>query len=473
MALGSVFWGCLRRLCPRLTTRLVAARPGRWLLAGGLLLWHVPIAGADATASGTPPDDSQTISQQRFAIHAQTTFVQQGTDNFYAPYSGPNSLTPLTTRETFDVSVFFGARLWQGAEVWVEPEVDQGFGLDDTLGVAGFPSGEDYKVGSNLPYFRMPRWFVRQTIDTGGEREAVPGVADQLAGSQSADRWVLWLGKFSVTDVFDTNQYAHDPRSDFFNWAAVDAGTFDYAADAWGYTVGAAAERYIGAWTFRTGIFDLSNVPNSESLEHGFDEFQVDAEIERRYQLFGHTGRVLLTGFDSRGRMGLLDEAIELAKLTGTTPDAAKVREYRGRMGVSLDLEQPISSDLGVFARAGKAAGNVETYEFTDIDRTAELGASLTGRQWHRPDDTVGVAGIDDGISAEREEYFNLGGRGILCGDGKLPHPGAEQIIETYYSFAALSWAQLSLDYQWIDNPCYNTDRGPVSVAALRIHAQF
>jgi high affinity Mn2+ porin len=328
-------------------------------------------------------------------------------------------------------------------------------------------------VGKNQPYLRLPRAFVRQTVNSSGSAETVEAAPDQLGGTRSADRWVFTVGKFGVTDVFDTNQYAHDPRSDFLNWSAVDAGSFDYAADAWGFTVGAAAERYQGSWTLRAGVFDLSNIPNSVHLDPGFHEFQFDTEIEKRYELFGQTGRVLLTGFDSRGRMGLLDQAIALAEATGTTPNPANVRRYRSRLGVSLALEQPLSPDFGVFARVGKAAGNVEVYEFTDIDRSIQVGAALDGRRWQRSGDTIGVALIDNGISAQREQYLNAGGLGILVGDGQLPHPGAEQIIETYYSFAAGSWVHLSVDYQWVKNPGYNSDRGPVSIFAVRLHAQF
>ena len=140
---------------------------------------------------------------------------------------------------------------------------------------------------------------------------------------------------------------------------------------------------------------------------------------------------------------------------------------------MSLDLEQPITADLGVFARVGKAAGNVEAYEFSDIDRTVALGMSIKGPRWHRPDDTMGIAVIDNGISAQRQRFLNAGGLGILVGDGQLPHPGAEQILETYYSLAVLSQLYLTLDYQWVKNPGYNTDRGPVSIAAVRLHAQF
>jgi len=417
--------------------------------------------------------DIAAMNEEAYAIHGQATYVEQQDDGFRAPYSGANSLSRSIGRETTDATLFLGVRLWHGAEIWIDPEVDQGFGLDNTLGVAGFPSGEAYKVGKNQPYLRLPRAFIRQTIDTGEERESVAGAANQLAGSHSLDRWVFTVGKFGLTDIFDTNQYAHDPRNDFLNWSAVDAGAFDYAADAWGFTVGAAAERYAGSWTFRAGVFDLSNVPNSAHLEPGFHEFQLVGEIEKRYALFGETGHFRFTGYESRGRMGLLDQAVALAQTTDTTPNVADVRSYRSRLGGAVGLEQPITDAVGVFARISKAAGNVEAYEFTDIDRSVAVGTSISGSLWHRADDTVGIVAMDNDISAERETYLNLGGLGILVGDGRLPHPGAEQILETYYSFAAWSWAHLSLDYQWVKNPAYNTDRGPVSIVAARVHAQF
>lgn len=171
--------------------------------------------------------------------------------------------------------------------------------------------------------------------------------------------------------------------------------------------------------------------------------------------------------------MGLLDEAIQRAQATGEPVDITAVRHYRSRLGASLDVEQQLAADVGLFARIGKAAGNVETYEFSDIDRSVSAGLSIKGSAWHRAQDTIGVAAIVDGISAEREQYLNAGGLGILVGDGKLPHPGPEQIAETYYRLDVLSHAQLSLDYQWVKNPAYNSDRGPVSIFAVRVHAQF
>jgi high affinity Mn2+ porin len=179
------------------------------------------------------------------------------------------------------------------------------------------------------------------------------------------------------------------------------------------------------------------------------------------------------TVFDSRSRMGLLDAAVGLAQSSGTPVDISAARQYRSRLGASLNLEQQLAEDLGLFARIGKSAGNVESYEFSDIDRTVSAGLSLQGTRWRRAGDTVGLAVIDNGISGERERYLNAGGLGILVGDGRLPHPGPEQIIETYYSLAILRAAHLTFDYQWVDHPAYNRDRGPVSIVAVRLHAQF
>jgi len=446
----------------------------RYRLSAALLLSALACSEMPARATAAAAAaDAALAAPENFAIHGQLTYTEQAASDFYSPYTGPNSLPPKANDETVDLSLFMGARMWSGAQIWINPEIDQGFGLNGTLGVAGFPSGEAYRVGEDQPYLRLPRMFVRQTLNLDDNRESVEPAQMQLGGSRSPNRWVFTLGKIAVPDIFDTNRCAHDSRNDFLNWAALDAGSFDYAADAWGYTVGAAAERYKGSWALRFGIFDLSNIPNSTDLEPAFHEFQYDAEIEKGFDIGGRPGKVRLTAFDSRGRMGLLDEAVALAESTGMPVNIAAVRQYRSRLGASLNLEQELAADLGVFARVGKAAGNVEAYEFTEIDRTLSAGMSLQGARWARAEDTVGLAGIMNGISAAREQYLNAGGLGILIGDGKLPHPGNEKIIETYYSLALLHLAHLTFDYQYIVNPAYNRDRGPVSIYALRLHAEF
>jgi high affinity Mn2+ porin len=315
--------------------------------------------------------------------------------------------------------------------------------------------------------------FLRQTINLSGDAAKVDPDLNQLGGVQTANRVVLTIGRFGVTDVFDTNAYAHDPKHDFLNWALIDAGTFDYAADAWGYTVGASVEWYQGPWTLRAGLFDLSKVPNSGKLDPRFGQFQVIGEGERRYKISGKDGAIKLTGYLTRGRMARFADAIALGQALGEAPDVSQVRQYRSRTGVSVNLQQQVAGDLGVFARAGWSGGDVEPYEFSDIDRTVSGGVSLTGKRWGRPSDTLALAAVVNEISKVHQAYLAAGGLGILVGDGRLPHPGSEDILETFYNIGLTHFLQLTLDYQFVDHPAYNTDRGPVSILAARLHAQF
>jgi high affinity Mn2+ porin len=306
----------------------------------------------------------------------------------------------------------------------------------------------------------------------GGDAETVDDAANQLGGTRTADNLIFTAGKLSVTDIFDTNAYAHDPKSDFLNWAIIDSGAFDYAADAWGYSYGGAAEWTRDRWTLRAGLFDLSRVPNSTKLERGFGQFEADAEFEARHTLFGREGKVKLLAFVNRGRMGSYSDAVRLAEMTGRIPDTALVRRYNSRPGFVLNLEQQLSEQLGAFARLSVNDGSKEAYEFTEINKSLAAGLSLKGAAWHRLDDTVGVAFVLNGLSHAARTYFAAGGLGILIGDGRLPHYGAETIGEAYYNAALTDWLTLGADCQFVADPAYNRDRGPVSVLGLRLHAQ-
>ena len=435
--------------------------------------YHFGEGAAKPTTPSVPDPDNVNF-------HGQVTFSWQGYPAFRSPYQGPNSLPGSGQgREIIDATLYAGVRLWQGAELWIDPEIDQGFGIGDVHGVAGFPSAEAFKEGFSYPYARVQRAFVRQTIDLGGDSQKVDADINQFAGSQTANRLTLTLGRLAISDIFDTNAYANNPKKDFLNWSIVNAGTFDYAGDAWGITYGAAAEWYQGGWTVRGGIFDLSKTPaggispEGGQLDSSFGQFQLVGEIERRYSLWDQPGAIKVTGFLSRGRAGEFDAAIALSQATGMPADINAVRSYTSRPGISVNWQQQVTEGVGVFARAGWADGNVEPWDFTDIDRTISAGVSLNGKTWGRPDDTIGVAGAINGISKVHQEFFNDGGLGIVIGDGMLPHPGPEQIIETYYSYALTTSTRLTADYQFVNNPGYNTDRGPANVFSGRLHWEF
>jgi high affinity Mn2+ porin len=425
--------------------------------------------------SARAQDESVAAEAEDWAVHGQATAVVQWHPAFHAAYSGPGSLDPKAQgNETSDATLYAGVRPWQGGELWANLELDQGFGLSNTLGIAGFASGEAYKVGEHRPYFRLPRAFYRQTIDLGGESQAVASDLNQLAGGQSSDRLVLTIGKFGVPDIFDTNQYAHDPRSDFFNWSVIDLGTFDYAADAWGFTYGMAAELYRGDWAFRAGLFDGSAKPNDKALDTiPLDQSQEVVEIEHRQSLAGRAGKIKLLAFLTEARLGSYGDALRLAAASGGAPDVALVRRMREKAGIGLNIEQAVAEDGGLFLRAGATQGNAEAYEFTDINRSLGFGGALAGPNWGRPDDRLGSALVFNGFSESAKRYFAAGGLGILVGDGRLTNSAGEMVWESYYSLQLTDGVALSVDYQLVNHPAYNRDRGPVSLLAARAHAQF
>ena len=435
---------------------------------------QIPLAGQSLPAPEIANPTKDRIKEQSFAVHAQTTVVIQANRPFRSAFSGPNSLKASgEVRETADITAYIGARPWSGAEIWINPELDQGFGLRNTLGAAGFPNGEAYKVGKTNPYPRLPRMFIRQTINLGGEVEAVAADLNQLRSVRTANRLILTAGKFAVTDVFDTNIYAHDPRGDFLNWSLIDAGTFDYAADAWGYSIGAAAELYQGRFALRGGFFNLSTIPNGEHLEKYFAQYEAVAEIEERHSFRGLPGKVKLTAFLNHGNMAKLSDAVRLSSATNQPADVAAVRHFASRLGASVNIEQGLSENVGMFLRAGITDGRYETFEFSDIDRTLAGGVSVLGKRWGRPDDHLGLAFVINHASGYRKRYLNAGGLGVLTGDGQLPHPGDEQILETYYDVMVAKNVHFTPDFQLINNPAYNKDRGPVAIIALRLHAQL
>jgi high affinity Mn2+ porin len=281
--------------------------------AVSVLCW--PIVGDAQMVGPTPqpqgvpvtPEQTEQVETETWAIHGQGTNVWLLQPAFRSPYQAPHSLRPgANGRETVDVTLYAGFRPWSGAEIWINPEVDQGFGLSDTFGVAGYVSGEAYRVGKAEPYFLVQRGFLRQTINLGGETEKLDSGLNQLGGTQTSDRLVLAVGKYSNVDIFDTNAYAHDPRNDFLNWSIIDMGAFDYAANSWGYTYGAALEWYQDWWTARAGVFDLSQEPNSVPLSRGFAQGQFLAELEERHKLWDQPGKLKFLYWLTRGSSGLI-----------------------------------------------------------------------------------------------------------------------------------------------------------------------
>jgi high affinity Mn2+ porin len=457
------------------------------LVHGALLLALCWASQGTAFAQAAAPQAPATPTpvSERWSLHLQATNTQQYHGAFPAAYSGPQSLSPQPdTQKSFDFTVFFGGRLWKGAEFYVDQEVDQGFALgnpgpDDeyngTFGVAGFVNGEAGKVGEHKPYSRTQRYFIRQIFNIGGDWQTVDPDQNQLGEAIRSAHLILTFGKFAVTDVFDTNPYAHDSKNDFLNWSIIDMGAFDYAADAWGYTRGLSAELTRGPSTLRAGIFQLSLFPNVAQLETSFlRQFSPIVEYERRTSLFGgHPGSVKALVYGDYGYMAAYADATATAAGTGMPPSFAAVRTQRHwKIGEGINVAQELAPHVGFFSRLSAMNGTYEPFEYTEIDRSVLVGLSLDGGTWHRPNDTIGLADVHNALSSPAQQYYAAGGLGIVIGDGALSY-GGEHIFESYYKIGFGPDIAATFDYQRVVNPGYNAVRGPVSIYGLRLHAQI
>jgi high affinity Mn2+ porin len=430
----------------------------------------LPWPGSNAAFTGrtSVPETSD------FQVHGQTTFIEQGYPRFHSPYQGQNSLPGGGQgRETWTTTALIGWRPWEGGELYFNPEIDQGFGLAGTLGLAGFPNGEAQKAGSQFPKFRPQRYFFRQTIGLGGEQETVEDGANQLPGKRDINRITITVGRIAVGDIFDTNAYAHDPRADFMNWALWEAAAYDFPADLPGFTRGAVVELNRKDWALRAGVFQVPQEPNSDVLV--FKTGGAIVELEDRYTIFDHAGKLRLGAFANRGRTGNYNEALAIAAADPSIDINSAMlltRAQRFKSGLYANLEQAINKDVGVFARASWNDGQNEILSFTEIDWSLSGGVSVKGNKWGRSDDTFGFGGAIDGLSGPHRAFLAAGGLGLIIGDGKLNYR-KEKVLETYYAYKIDKSTTLTFDYQFFVNPADNADRGPVSVFAARLHAEF
>jgi high affinity Mn2+ porin len=426
------------------------------------------------------PSNSVGSSQTQFdnwEIHGQTTYIQQGYPTFRSPYIGANSFTPWAqTRNTWTNSAFLGLRVWEGGELYYNPELLQGFGLHSTTGAAGFPNGEAQKSNFTYPQYSTSRLFLRQTFGLGGEQESIESGYGQMADKKDVSRVTFQFGRFAVHDVFDTNSYANDPRSDFLNWSIWAAGAFDYPADRIGLTYGGVAELNQKYWALRVGYFLSGNVPNADEFDMNvFRRGGYVTELETRYSLLSRAGKFRVGVWADTYFSGSYSEAIDLTLLNpGLNPTAAiiQTRRARTKYGYYLNFEQPLTDYLGIFGRWSWNDGKTEISAFTDIDNSLSFGAVINGKAWGRPYDKIGLAGVTNGLSNDDRAYIAAGGLGILIGDGQLNYR-RENIVETYYAMSVVKGVTLTFDYQFMMNPGYNADRGPISIFSGRLHGEF
>ena len=418
------------------------------------------------------------IESENWTARFQTTYIWQKKPGFGAAYSGQNSLLATPGKSyTFTTTAYLGFRPWAGGELYFNPEITQGVPFSNLSGMGGFSNGELTKATGSNPKVYRQRAFLRQTWNLGGGSEAVEPDLNQMAGLVDRNRFVLTVGNFSTLDVFDDNTYAKDPRTQFMNWGAWSYSAFDYAADSRGYAWGAAGEWYRGDWVYRFARMTGPREPNGLPIDYQIGQHYGDQfEIEHAHQIAGLPGKLRLLAWRNRAITASFRDALAYGQANPGDPNHQWILKARNgekiKYGYGVNLEQALSKDLGAFVRAMNADGRTETYAFTEVDASLAAGLSLKGGAWQRGNDTVGVALMRNMLGRDRRDYLAAGGISFFIGDGNLRYK-PEDIFEIYYSWNAWKNVYLTADFQRVNNPAYNADRGPVNFGAVRFHAEF
>lgn len=420
-------------------------------------------------------------SSQKWSFHFQLTTIKMMHGNFKSPYAGTNSLQDTSESATSLTTTFYlGRKLWKGAAVYFNPEVAGGKGMSYALGLAGAANGETFRIGSPKPKLYIARLFFQQHIALNSEKEFQEANQNQLGEKIPSSRITLSAGKFSVADFFDDNGYSHDPRNEFMNWSLMSNGAWDYAANTRGYTWGAVVEFVKPGYAIRLSSVMVPQYANGPVLDPAYDKAHAETiELEKKIKIKHHRGSFKFLAFQNTSRGPSYNTAVcNMAKgdssLNEVIQGKALGTKFTGlKYGFGVNFSQELSNSLGIFSRLGWNDGQTATWAFTEIDQTACLGISIKGTKIKRPDDVFGCALVANGISSQHISYLNAGGYGFIVGDGKLPHYGFEQILETFYKISIANLVWIALDYQYVVNPGYNKERGPVHILGLRGHLEF
>jgi len=390
----------------------------------------------------------------KYFVHFQQTAIYQYHPAFNAKYSGDNSL--VNNEEgamSITSTLFLDVPMGKHSKVTFNPELSGGKGLSAAKGLGGFTNGETFRIGNPEPVVYVARLFFEHNFELNKDSKVQ-----------------VVIGKFGLADYFDFNTYAHDPRTHFMNWALMNSGAWDYAANTRGYTSGI----YIGYSQPKFDVkFSFAAVPTSANgpvLDYQYDKAHgINLELTKSLRFsknLSGTYRVLV--YHNQAGMGNYELANQMGK-----PDLVATRkDFRRKDGFSLNGELGYKEDWGIFGRYSWNDGKNETWAFTEIDESISLGMHFWGKLWNRKNDYAGIAWVRNGLSAPHQRFQQLGGMGFMIGDGNLNY-GGEHIIESFYQFQATPNVFLTPDYQFIVHPGYNIDRGPVHVLSLRVHTEF
>jgi high affinity Mn2+ porin len=411
------------------------------------------------------------LEEQGWFLRGQMTNTFQAHGRFRSPYRGPNSLSPKADNTAMQtVDLVLGRRLWHNAEVVFVPSPTRGFGFSNNRGLGGLANTESFHGGTKNWDVNITRLFIRQTIDLSHDALGRDDDPMRFAGPLATERVTITAGKFSSWDFFDNNRYAHDGRTQFFNYALVGAGAFDIATDPAGYTHGVVLEWENGTWATRLGGFQVTRSQGSDYLDERVSRaWQGVLQIDRFWWDGNRPGALRLLLGASRTRAARYED---LTRALRAGADPERLRAPRTKAMLALNGEQELADGIGVFTRLAWNDARTPNWMFVEMDWSVSGGVSVNGLRWERPDDTWGLGFNIGGLSAAHRRFAEAGGIGFIIGDGRLRYR-PERVVETYYDVQLADGLNAAANVQYIANPAFNADRGPALIFGARIRAAF
>ena len=441
------------------------------------------LSQGDGTSPGPTPSPGAS-SPYPMLLGAQYTFILQHQSALHAPYSGPLSLDPKgDTQPTNTLGVYTGWSPVSWDQLYLDVEKFMGDGVSKATGLGGLTNGDVVREGASgvKKIVYIARLYTRFLLPLGPELVSVDRAQDQIPGHEPARHLELKVGRVALPDDFDQNRYAGAARTEFLNWSLWDDTAWDYAANTRGYTDGVVLGYVSPSWSLKYGVYRMPVAANGQTLVNSL--FTASGQnLQLTLSALPSGTVVRLLGYLNTASMGSYREALVDAALHHTAPEiVATDTPGRQKHGFGVNLEQPLADDgdTGAFLRWGWNDGKAESFAFTEVDQVLSGGVQISGNRWHQHDAQLGVGLAGEALSPQHRDYLATGGCGFLLCDGRLNY-AHEQIVELYYRLqrvwpenpGPIRW-QIGPDFQFIRNPGFNSDRGPVGFFAIRLHVEY
>lgn len=468
-------------------------RLGLWTTAAALdaVGPAIPFRGQESAAAAQTPDsvplDESTPKMfrhpdsTRWIVAGQANIIFQSHGPFHSPYEGTNSLLGRGEYKTSLLgTIYTGLELSRnpryGSDGLLDVEAAGGRGVSEALGLAGF-TNLDVVRNPNLgskPY--LAQYMIHQVIGFTDEMGDSERSTTSLETKLPVRRLELFAGRMGLPDFFDTNAVGTDSHLQFLNWTVDNNGAWDYAANTRGYTDGVVLQYTDRDFVALYGVAAMPVVANGIDLQYHLRQGSgqnVEFDLNQS-ALARRKGAIRLLGYVNHANMGDYRQQNRafLAGLTAKPDITAHPFTSSMKYGVGLNFEQELTPLLRVYGRFGWNEGEHESFAYTEVDQTFNVGGDYWLKRLGRPYDKVGLTFVSNAIKRDHQAYLALGGLGFILGDGRLSY-AREDIVEAYDNVHAWKGVYYALDLQFIDHPGYNQARGPVLMESVRMHVDF